>query len=218
MSKASSARINLDRSLAALSRRKIGAKTDILFTTEYLEFGTVEAGKISDINNTKTLYEAGMKLPKNLKDIQYDLVQECPSQQQKIKTCGIIISGKFILQIKTVFVRPSTNLNVLSGLNMLLIIMDCPDGYVSRITRSPRFLHYPSTATDFFKNFNSTIRAIYHAKKTMTDVYELLCDTDDSNDYRARRSVLLPPSFVTATTKSGKKRKTSSTASEPVST
>ncbi|KAG2221221.1 hypothetical protein INT45_013932 [Circinella minor] len=100
VSKASSARANLNRSLAALSRRKIGTKTDILFTTEYLEFGTVEAGKISDVNNSKTLYEAGMKLPKNLKDMQYDLVQECPSQCENIKTCGIIISGKFISTLK----------------------------------------------------------------------------------------------------------------------
>ncbi|KAI9495575.1 hypothetical protein BDB00DRAFT_759963 [Zychaea mexicana] len=96
VSKASSTRVNLDRSLAALSRRKIGTKTDILFTTEYLEFGTVEAGKISDVNSTKTLYEAGMKLPKNLKDMLYDLVQECPSQLINIKTCGIIISGELI--------------------------------------------------------------------------------------------------------------------------
>ena len=53
MSKASSARINNDQSLDALSRRKIGTKTYILFTTAYLEFGTVEAGKISNISNTK---------------------------------------------------------------------------------------------------------------------------------------------------------------------
>ena len=93
VSKASSAHINKDRSLAAMPRKKIGTKTDILFTTEYLEFGTVEAGKISDVNSTKTFYEVGMKLPKNLKDMQYDLIQECPSKLKEIKTCGIGICG-----------------------------------------------------------------------------------------------------------------------------
>ncbi|KAI7848280.1 hypothetical protein BDC45DRAFT_561789 [Circinella umbellata] len=53
VSKASSARISMNRSLATMSRKKIGTKTDILFTTEYLEFDTVKAGKISDINSTK---------------------------------------------------------------------------------------------------------------------------------------------------------------------
>ncbi|KAI7852076.1 hypothetical protein BDC45DRAFT_514248 [Circinella umbellata] len=194
VSKASSASVNLDRSLAVLSRRKIGTKTDILFTTEYLEFGTVEAGKISDVNNSETLYETGMKLLKNLKDMQYDLVLECPSQRENIKTCGIIISG----------------------LNILPIVMDCPRGYVSRITRPPRFLHYPSTATDFLKNFKSIIRAIYRTKKTMTDVYELMCSSDDDNDYGAQKSILLPPSFRTTTTISGVKRKTSNSDSEPI--
>ncbi|KAI7847563.1 hypothetical protein BDC45DRAFT_541783 [Circinella umbellata] len=66
LSKASSARTNMDRSLAVISRKKN-------------LFGTVEAGKISDVNSTKTLYEVHMKLLKNLKDIQYDLIQEWDS-------------------------------------------------------------------------------------------------------------------------------------------
>ncbi|KAG2220829.1 hypothetical protein INT45_004490 [Circinella minor] len=72
VSKATTARINTDRSIAAvkaMSRRKIGTKTDMLFTTEFLELGTCEAGKVTDINNTNTIYEAGMKIPKTLKDM-----------------------------------------------------------------------------------------------------------------------------------------------------
>ncbi|KAG2227384.1 hypothetical protein INT45_004340 [Circinella minor] len=196
VSKASSNRINIDRSLAAMSRRKIGTKIDLLFTTEDLEFGTVEAGKMSDVNNTKTIFEAGIKLPKNLKDMQYEIVQEYPSQLRMIKTCGIVISG----------------------LNMLPIVMDCPRGYVSRVNRPPRYYHYPSTATDFLLKMKTIIRAIYYTKKTMTDVFELLSNTDDISENGSQRSIKLLPTFITTTTKSGKKRKTSSTTSEPTPT
>ena len=99
VSKATTARINTDRSIAAvnaMSRRKIGTKTDLLFTTEFLEFGTCEAGKISDVNNTKTIYEAGMKIPKTLKDMLSLLANECPSQIRELKTCGFVISGRCI--------------------------------------------------------------------------------------------------------------------------
>ncbi|KAI7856598.1 hypothetical protein BDC45DRAFT_567159 [Circinella umbellata] len=99
LSKASSNRVNINRSLAAMSRRKIGTKTDLLFMTEDLKFGTVEAGKVSDVNNTKTIFEAEIKLPKNLKDLQYEILQEYLSQLRMIKTYSIIISGLNMLPI-----------------------------------------------------------------------------------------------------------------------
>ncbi|KAG2220850.1 hypothetical protein INT45_010912 [Circinella minor] len=95
--KATATRVNFDRSLASLnsmSRQKIGTKTDILFTTKFFDFGTCEAGK-TDINNTKTLYESGMKIPKTLKDMLYVLAQY-PSYVHQLKMCGFVIFGKLI--------------------------------------------------------------------------------------------------------------------------
>ncbi|KAI9245877.1 hypothetical protein BDA99DRAFT_543525 [Phascolomyces articulosus] len=97
VSKATTECANADRSISApqvMSRRKIGTKADLLFTTQFFEFGTCEAGKTSDITSTKTLQEAGIKIPRTLKDMLYVLSNECPNQLRQLKTCGLAISDK----------------------------------------------------------------------------------------------------------------------------
>ncbi|KAG2220851.1 hypothetical protein INT45_010913 [Circinella minor] len=189
VSKATTTRVNFDRSLAGLnsmSRQKIGTKTDILFTTKFFEFGTCEAGKNTDINNTKTLYESGMKIPKTLKDMLYVLANQYPSHVHQLKTCGFVISG----------------------LNMLPLLMDCPKGYVARVNRPPSFFHYPTCASDFYKSITNILSVIYDAKMVMNDVNELLNDSNESPTYGSRHLTILPPSFIPLEkTQSSKKRK-----------
>ncbi|KAI9273087.1 hypothetical protein BDA99DRAFT_602267 [Phascolomyces articulosus] len=196
VSKSTTTRANMDRSIAAIdamARRKIGTKTDVLFTTEFLEFGTCEAGKITDPNNTKTLLEAGMKIPKTLKDMLFVLANECPSQLRRLRTCGIVISG----------------------LNMLPLLMDSPNGYVARISRPNQFLHYPTNASDFYKNMKNILRVIYDVKTVMAEVNEIINETDDGVKYGSRRSTALPPSFLPVSVKrTSKKRKAASETTE----
>ncbi|KAI7847962.1 hypothetical protein BDC45DRAFT_524750 [Circinella umbellata] len=195
VSKATTEVANSDRTIAAtncMSRRKSGTKTDLLFTTEFLEFGTCEAGKITDANNTKTLCELGKKLPKTLKDMMFVLAKECPSKLRELKTCGFIISG----------------------LNILPVLMDCPDGYVARINRPSRFFHHPTNASNFLKNMRSIVRVIYDAKVVMNNVSKVLDSTDDDMNYGSHSDIVLPLSFKPTTIKPSKKRKINSAQSE----
>ncbi|KAI7859184.1 hypothetical protein BDC45DRAFT_531088 [Circinella umbellata] len=97
VSRATTESVNANRTLAAvnaMSRRKIGTKTDRLFTTELFEFGTCEAGKVTDNTSTKTLYESGIKILRTLKDMLYVLVSESPNSIRDLKTCGLMISAR----------------------------------------------------------------------------------------------------------------------------
>ncbi|KAI9245872.1 hypothetical protein BDA99DRAFT_576780 [Phascolomyces articulosus] len=184
VSKATTECANADRSISAaqaMSRRKIGTKTDLLFTTQFFEFGTCEASKTTDITSTKTLQEAGIKIPRTLKDMLYVLSNECPTQ---LKTCGLAISG----------------------LNILPIVMDSPKGYVARVNRPQRFFHHPSNESNFYKNMTTILKIILNMKMMMSEVVEVIDNTPDDTSFGSRRVLVLPKSFIPEI-KTSKKRK-----------
>ncbi|KAI7858190.1 hypothetical protein BDC45DRAFT_597145 [Circinella umbellata] len=76
-SKSSAARINSSRTssgVEALERKRTGAKLDFLFTDAINEMGTAEADKSTDMDTTKAAVEYGMKTPKVMKDMMYEMV------------------------------------------------------------------------------------------------------------------------------------------------
>lgn len=76
-----------------MPRKRIGAKLDILFEALPYELGAIKDGYFSDINSEKTLNEAGLKLPKTLKDIFLSLILKAPSEVHNIRTANFIVSG-----------------------------------------------------------------------------------------------------------------------------
>ena len=101
VSTSSSARINNGRTLSGvdvLERKKTGAKVDLLFTTAINEMGTAEAGKNTDTGTTKATIEYGVKTPKVMKDMLYNMVTKNKSSLREIKTFGFIISGNLCHQ------------------------------------------------------------------------------------------------------------------------
>ena len=60
--------------------------------------GTAEAGKHTDTDTTKATIEYGIKTPKVMKDMMYDMATKNKSLLRGIKTFGFIISGKLYHQ------------------------------------------------------------------------------------------------------------------------
>lgn len=94
MSKASSDRVDKDRSISELTTRKrFGAKVDFLFEGSDYELGAIEVGCRSDVNGNKCLTVASLKLPKTLKDMFGSLAEIAPGKIREAKTVGFILSG-----------------------------------------------------------------------------------------------------------------------------
>lgn len=97
-SQASSHRVNEGQSLAAIQamqRKKIGTKTDMIFTVNFAELGTTEAGKNSDVDSQKGLVKIGLKCPKTLKDMLLHLTRRAPSKLRELSTHGFVRAGKY---------------------------------------------------------------------------------------------------------------------------
>ncbi|RUS26066.1 hypothetical protein BC938DRAFT_471275 [Jimgerdemannia flammicorona] len=132
-SAASGHRKNADRTVSAshkLKRQKIGRKGDlILRSSTNLEFGGGEAGKTyTSEKGTKWLVESGLKLPKMLKDMLMDLAKE--------------------VEWSTTVLRTLTTVGFIHGDRRQMVLeLDCPDGYVCRLTRSNVYKIADSIAT-----------------------------------------------------------------------
>ncbi|KAI7847562.1 hypothetical protein BDC45DRAFT_541782 [Circinella umbellata] len=96
------------------------------------------------------------------------------------------------------------NSMIILGLNMLPIVMDCPHRYVSRINCPACFYHYPTTAADFLTNTECIIHSIYDLKETITNSLNLISNIKKIQRFRLCRSVITPPSFRLAITKTEK--------------
>ncbi|CAG8528390.1 11916_t:CDS:10 [Acaulospora morrowiae] len=115
-------------------RRKIGHRSDWILRSitngDKLEFGAGEAGKVwTDDHGTKFLKEAGLKLPKVLKDMLVRLMGKVDWSREKctrIQTVGIIHTG----------------------LMLMMVYLDNPKGYVCRIRRG-EIMEVPDTPENF---------------------------------------------------------------------
>ncbi|CAI2193859.1 18317_t:CDS:2, partial [Funneliformis geosporum] len=125
---ASSSRKNRDRkvpSVSSMPRKIMGRKGDLIIRCMYREYGCGEAGKLhTGYNGTKILRERGLKTPKMMKDQFDDLCIHMGSKEKKVR------------KLETIgFIH--------AGLSVLLLRLDSPAGYVSRISRS-KMLTIPS--------------------------------------------------------------------------
>ncbi|CAG8544462.1 11598_t:CDS:2 [Ambispora leptoticha] len=129
---ASASRKNIKR--LSGERRKMGRRIDWILRSisngDRDEFGAGEAGKSwVDKNGTKFLKEAGLKLPKTLKDMLVKLMEKAGWDEEsraKIQTVGIIHAG---LMIMTVY-------------------LDNPKGYICRVRRG-ELMEVPDNAENF---------------------------------------------------------------------
>ncbi|CAG8476978.1 14049_t:CDS:10 [Ambispora leptoticha] len=94
-----------------------------------------------------------------------------------------------------------------AGLSVLLLRLDSPAGYVSRISRS-KMLTIPSNISEFCKGVLPAIKLAWKAKKIVSNVIEMMNENDEENPLQALQqscentSILSPPRHVICRTTS----------------
>ncbi|RGB28441.1 hypothetical protein C1646_819106 [Rhizophagus diaphanus] len=153
------------------------------------EYGCGEAGNLyTGYNGTKILRERGLKTPKMMKDQFDDLCIHMGSKEKKVR------------KLETIgFIH--------AGLSVLLLRLDSPAGYVSRISRS-KMLTIPSNISEFCKGVLPAIILAWKAKKIVSNVIEMMNENDEENPLQAlqqsceNNSLLSPPRHVICRTTS----------------
>jgi hypothetical protein len=151
---ASGLRKNAERTISGtekMKRRMIGRKGDlILRTSADLEFGGAEAGrKYTSEKDTKWLEESGVKLPKMLKDMIVQLAKEVEWSEAVLRTLTII--G---------FVHADRR--------QMILELDCPEGYVCRLTRGSIY-EVADSITTHITDTLSLMVATWRAKAAVRD-------------------------------------------------
>ncbi|CDH58433.1 hypothetical protein RO3G_13306 [Lichtheimia corymbifera JMRC:FSU:9682] len=178
-SKASIERRNSDRQAAGITsmrRRRRGKKPDMIFAYDALELGCTEAGLSDDgPTGTKEIKEGVLKIPKELKNMLLRLVAVAPQNRHDISTIGFIISG---LQIS-------------------MLVMDIPCGYVCRLSRTDRYA-FPISPDFMSKQLTPILQLIYSAKELMLKTIDKLraSDTVPVSFISGADDTPIPPAFI----------------------
>ncbi|KAI9010313.1 hypothetical protein CLU79DRAFT_773810 [Phycomyces nitens] len=151
---------NKQRKLEAIDQRRryaSGSKVDLLFKSkDKSELGCCEVGKGQNDNSTKELDDRTKQL-KTLKEMLARLVYQSPALIHQLKTVGFTIMG------------PKIN----------MIYVDCPAGYVSRVTRTVT-LHFPTDLKRFSRMMPPLISLVMNGKNVMEHSLDLL-ENDQSH-------------------------------------
>ncbi|KAL0073907.1 hypothetical protein F4703DRAFT_1377390 [Phycomyces blakesleeanus] len=128
-SKASSFESNRGRQIASVTnigRKKSAKRPDHIFRYGSFELGISEAAKVSDENGDKDIKDSRIKAPKLMKDLMQKILENKPGLINTLRIPSIIMSG----------------------LDINMHILDIPEGYVSRITRTETY-SYPNEYMSF---------------------------------------------------------------------
>ncbi|KAG2219126.1 hypothetical protein INT45_000498 [Circinella minor] len=188
-STASSNRKNENRSVSGITpllRKETGTKVDILIKYLDDDFGVGEAGLSGGSTSTKYVSEAGIKLPKTMKDVFWNLLKTSNDSAQKICIPGFIING--------------TELTVK--------LIDIPSGNACRLyTLGP--MAFPCTAATFYKYFIPLVTIVWQCKSLLKQTLRNL--NDDDVLFVPTIENPAPKSTIPPCIHSSKKRKVSTT-------
>ena len=67
-----------------------------------------------------------------------------------------------------------SNLFIILGLQILPMIMDCPDGIVCRISRRGQYLCFPTSAQNFKRRMEALFRMVHTTKRSMEKILDHL--------------------------------------------
>jgi len=157
---ASSERKNRDRTTD--SRKEMGRRGDAIIRKSSggikLEFGGSEAGRhYEGQNGTKWLNESGLKLPKMMRDMFISLCKNTNWDKKKME------------EIETIGY-------VHGGLALMIMTLDLPSGYITRLTKSD--LYYIPEDLGLFSKAIELITAVWKSKKIVTRTMEILQRTE----------------------------------------
>ncbi|UZO02113.1 uncharacterized protein OCT59_020607 [Rhizophagus irregularis] len=156
---ASGIRKNANRTASGVNkmeRQKVGRRGDfILRTSSNLEFGGAEAGRTYKTDKgTKWLVESGLKLPKLLKDMIVQLASNAEWSTpvlRNLKTIGFVHAD----------------------CRQMLLELDCPEGYVCRLSRGNIFKVADSIVTHTTETL-PLIAVTWRAKETIQECLNIV--------------------------------------------
>ncbi|ORX53067.1 hypothetical protein DM01DRAFT_1049958 [Hesseltinella vesiculosa] len=181
-------------------RKKFGRKLDLIIKLirahheHAFEFGGGEVGKLYEQGNgTKPLAEAGLKLPKVLKDMLADLIDSTDNsidKARKLETLGLVSYG----------------------LSLTMLRLDFPCGYVCRLTRTNSINIITSTCRQTCKSLIQCLCMIWMAKAMIVSTKAIVEDVMDKEENWIQNCIqvtqpnssnsfvtqqILPPTFST---------------------
>ncbi|KAI9272696.1 hypothetical protein BDA99DRAFT_533535 [Phascolomyces articulosus] len=86
-------------------------------------------------------------------------------------------------------------------------ILDCPQGYVCRMNRTRKWLHYPSCPEDFVPSMKSLITAVHHRKRLATMMLDVISDSDSDVQFGSSAIDIRIPSCFSPSVSTTNKRK-----------
>ncbi|RUS24842.1 hypothetical protein BC938DRAFT_473000, partial [Jimgerdemannia flammicorona] len=162
----SSHRKNKIRSVPGLmqvARKVMGRRGDLIIRKHHNEYENGEAGKEWEgENGTKILKERGLKALKMQKDMFVNLCNAVKWDVEKVRKLQVI--GW-----------------IFSELNVLLLRLDSPRGYVCRVVRSPIYT-IPQTFGLFGQQVVPFLALIWKAKAIVKEVVDIVESAEDRDD------------------------------------
>ncbi|KAI9025851.1 hypothetical protein CLU79DRAFT_743444, partial [Phycomyces nitens] len=197
-SNASSIEMNKSRRLGStspLAKKKHSRKPDHLYSFEDKELGFLKAAKKSDENGNKEYKDACIKSPKAMKDFLLQLTKDTPDLIRSIRVPCLITSAR----------------------DVKMLLLDSPEGYVCRVTRSETY-HYPSSYTTFLSDMIPCLELGWQMRLIMEETINILItSTRRTFQIKRKRSFQIPSSFVCGNNKTVYNNPTLSHSSSPSS-
>jgi hypothetical protein len=153
-SNACSLEINKSRkigSLTPLAKKRYSKRPDHLYTFEEKELGILEAAKSSDENGNKEYKDALLKSPKTMKSLLLQLTKQRIHLLHSIRVPCLITSG----------------------LDIKMLILDAPEGYVCRVISTETY-RYPSSFSTFVTDIVPCLELGWLMKSIMEETLDAL--------------------------------------------
>ncbi|GAB5593996.1 hypothetical protein Unana1_08896 [Umbelopsis nana] len=162
---ASSVRKNENRlaaSTTSMKRQMMGHRADLLIRKLKVEYACGETGRsYTSEKDTKLLLERDLKMPKMMKDQLVQLFKLCDNDEST--TRKLAIAG--ILHF---------------GLHTMMLVMDCPAGYVCRVL--PTQTYKVPTSIKKFPSLLNVIQLTWKAKALIRDMINEVESYNSGND------------------------------------
>ncbi|KAG2185102.1 hypothetical protein INT44_001892 [Umbelopsis vinacea] len=167
----------LAASTNAMKRQMMGHRADLLIRKLKVEYACGETGKsYTSDKDTKLLLERDLKMPKMMKDQLVQLFKLCDNDEST--TRRLAIPG--ILHF---------------GLHTLMLVMDCPAGYVCRVLPAPTYS--VPTSIKIFPALLKVIQLTWKAKALIRDMINEVESYTGDNDDEQNEIDLMKPRYRT---------------------
>ncbi|KAI8142737.1 hypothetical protein BJV82DRAFT_713857 [Fennellomyces sp. T-0311] len=184
---ATSQRMDSDRAVTGSSEvkgKKRSIRPDLVLLKNCLEYGCSELGtNLSSVSDKKEIVETQLHNPKTMKDMLHCAIAKAGNEEEVARMLKIVCFNE-------------------TGLSISLSVMDCPNGYVNRITNSKNY-EVPREpelmVSQLFPVFKLALTAKIIVENSVAVINKhLLKEQELQFDFEATSTKLTLPSCLTA--------------------